>query len=180
MATITPGSGATITADSAEKFLAAAIWLIQSLENNPVRNPSAINNVTGGMSDDSQSMTASCNFFAAVTDDSNGNAVFTSLDYLTTPSGGSAHWNPGTGGTIQSNTIQGAIFEIVRLIDNLENQPAKNPQNKKCVSYTINSASLGSGTANVNVSISINTFPLTTTQAPNGTQTVVGQNYLLD
>lgn len=179
MASITPGSGATITATTAEKFLPAAIWLLQSLENDPIRNPSVINNVTSSMSDDNQSLTASISFFASVSDDSNGNAVFTALDYLTNPSGQPAHWIAGTGGTIQSATIQGAILEIVRFIDNLENTSAKNPQAKKCVSYTITSASLGSATPSANVSINITNFPLETTRAADGTQTVKGKDYLL-
>ena len=179
MATITPGSGATITAATAESFLPAAIWLVQALENDTARNPSAINNVTSSMSDDSQSLTASINFFATVTDDNAGNAIFTALDYLTTPSGQPAHWTAGSGGTIQASTIQGAIFECVRFIDNLENTSAKNPQAKKCVSYSITSASLGSATPSANISINITNFPLETTRAADGTQTVKGKDYLL-
>ena len=179
MAAITAGSGATIAVTSIEKFLPAAIWKLQALENDPVRNPGAVNNVSSSMSDDSQSMTASVNFSATVADDGNGSAVITAIEYLTVPSGGSAHWTAGTGGTITSPTIQGAVFEAIRLIDSLENQSAKNPQAKKTVSYTISSASLGSGTGNVSISINITNFPLTSTLGTDGTQQLIGKDYLL-
>jgi hypothetical protein len=179
MTIITPGSSATITATTIEKFFTAVIWKLQALENDTTRNPSAINNVTSSMSDDSQSLVANLTFSATVATGTGGIATFSCIDYLTSPSGQPAHWAAGSGGTIASTTIQGAIFEAVRFIDNLELQSAKNPLGNKCVSYTISSNSSGGTNAIATVSISITGFPLTTTIAGDGTQSVIGKEYLL-
>lgn len=177
MSSITPGNGATITASTIEAFFSGAIWLLQNLEADVTRNPSGINNITSSISDDTRALTATINLTASIDDDSNGKAVFTALDYLTTPIGGTAHWIPGTGGTISSATIQGAIFEAARLIDKLENTVINNPTAKKCVSYTINSGDIGSS-GNAGININVVNFPLTFSFNTNGVQSLVGTEYL--
>lgn len=177
MASITAGTGATITAPTIESFFTGAIWLLQNLEADTTRNPSGVNNVTSSISDDTRSLTATINFNATVDDDSSGKAVFTVIDYLTTPSGGTAHWTAGTGGTITNATIQGAIFEAARLIDKLENQVVNNPTSKKCISYTISSGDVGSN-GNASITINVANFPLTFSFNANGTQSLNGTAYL--
>lgn len=177
MAAITPGSGATITASTIEAFFTGAIWLLQNLEADTTRNPTGINNVTSSISDDTRALTATINLSGTVDDDSGGKAVITCLDYLTTPSGGSAHWVVGTGGTITSATIQGAIFEACRLIDKLENNVVNNPTGKKLVNYSINNGDIGSS-GNVSITINVANFPLTFSFNANGTQSLIGSSYL--
>lgn len=175
MAVITPGSGATISVTKLEEFFAGAIWLLQTLEADSTRNPTAINNVTSSANDDSQTMTANINFRAGITSDSNGNASITCIDYLVTPSGAEAHWTPGTGGTIKSATLQGAIFEAARLIDSKENNSSTNSTGAKNVTWNISNGEQGS-TSSV-VQISVSSFPLVITIS-NGTATLKGKEYL--
>lgn len=177
MATITPGSGSTITASTIESFFCGAVWLLQSLEADTVRNPTGINNVISSTSDDSRSATGTITIRATVTDDSNGNMVLSPSDYLTTPSGGTVHWSPGSGGTITSSTIQGAIFEAARLIDSLENQPIKNPEGLKTIAYTITNGNT-ENTGLAEIQISFTSFPLTFTFNADGTQSLKGRSYL--
>lgn len=177
MTTITPGSGATITASKLETFLPAVIWKLQELENTPARNPTGINNVTSNIDDDSMTFSANITFQSGVTDGSDGGAYFVPVDYLTTPSGGTAHWVPGTGGTITGSNIQSAIWETVRAIKILENDSTRNPQGLSTVTYSVISNSAGSSTA-ATVNISISNFPLETTLNVNGQRTIAGKEYL--
>lgn len=180
MTTITPGTGATITSTTIESFFCGAIWLLQNLESDVARNPSGINNVTSTISDDSRSISGSANFLTTVESDTNGKALFTTTDYLTTPANASAHWIPGTGGTIKSATIQGAIFEAVRFINNLESQVAKNPEGKKTVSWSLQSSNDSEvSTVNIALAITFTNFPLTYSFNAAGTQTLTGKAYLL-
>lgn len=177
MSTITAGSGATISATTAESMLTGLVWLLQTLEASTSRNPTGINNVTSSNSDDNQAFNATINFKATVADDSSGNAVFSCIDYLTTPSGSNPHWTPGSGGTITSTTIQGAIWEVARLIDLKENTNVSNPTGVKNISWNVTNADIG-GSNQSTVNISVTNFPLTITVAANGTQSLAGKEYL--
>lgn len=179
MAVITPGSGATITASSIEAFFPGIIWLLQNLEADTLKNPSGANNVTSSISDDSRSLNATLTFLATVDDDASGKCLLTCLDYLTQPSGQSAYWNPGSGGTITGQTIQTAGFEAARLIDKLENTAANNPTGRKTTSWSVTSAGGGDGTSPyATVNINVTGFPLTFSFNANGTQSLVGSVYL--
>lgn len=177
MTTITPGSGATITANKLETFLPAVIWKLQELENSTARNPTGINNVTSSINDDNLTFSASITFQSGVTDGSDGGAYFVPNDYLTTPSGGTAHWIAGTGGTITGSNIQAAIWETVRAIKILENDSTRNPQGLNTCSYSV--VSNGAGTTSAaTVSITITDFPLEMTLNANGQRTIQGKEYL--
>lgn len=178
MATITPGTNATITANTIEAYLCGAIWLLQNLEADAARNPSGINNITSSISDDNRTLTGNCTFSGIVTSSATGQLIITCVDYLTTPSGQPAHYSPGTGGTINSATIQGAIFEAARTIDLLENDSSKNTQGLKTISWNVTNGEIGSeGRAIINIGIT--NFPLTFAFNANGTQSLQGKNYLL-
>ena len=178
MASITASSGGTITANTIEAFFCGSIWLLQSLEADATRNPTSINNVTSTASDDSRSLTATINLTAQVSENADGNLILIPNDYLTLPSGQTAHYLAGSNGTISSATIQGALFEAARLIDKLENDSTKNQDGRKTVSWSVTNGDIGSGGL-ATITINVTNFPLTFSFNANGTQSLVGKAYLL-
>jgi len=173
MATITAGSGGSITATTLEAFFVAAIRRLQTLEKTPTYNPSALNYVTSTVSDDSSSFSATVTFPLTYVTDGDGTTNFTVEDYLT---GASSQYNAGAGGTITASNLVKAIFESSLRIAALEIQPAKNPQNLSCVSWSISKNETGSAQQGT-YSLTVINFPLEITDSGDS-QTTKGKEYL--
>lgn len=175
MTIITPGSGATIQATSAESYLVAAIRLLQSLEKQPTYNPSNLNYCTSGSSDDNSSFTATLNCNVGVTA-SNGAINLTAIDYLSNIT--SSIFTNGTDGTFTSESLIQSIFDAAVMIENLELQAPKNPTQANYLDWSVSNQDLG-GAGQARLSISLLNFPLTISIASNGDQTTKGKEYLL-
>ena len=175
MATITAGSGGSITATTLESFFVAAIRRLQTLEKNPTYNPSALNYVTSTVSDDSSSFSATVNFPLSYVTDGDGISNFTVEDYLTNAT---PQYSAGSGGTITASNLVKAIFEAALRLAALEIQPAKNPQGLNCISWTINKNELGS-TNQGNFSLTVSNFPLDIVDGGDS-QTTKGKEYLVN
>jgi hypothetical protein len=178
MATRTPGSGGTNQATTLEAGLIADIRRAQTLERDPLRNPSNVNRVTSSSDDDSASFEARVNFPITITTDASGNVSIVPIDYFTVPSGGQPHYVAGSGGTIKSSTIQGAILEQTMMLKNLELDPAKNPTNGNYITWSIANGTVG-GVGNGTFTANYNNMPLEITLTQNGGQTEIGKAYLL-
>ena len=175
MATITAGSGGTITATTLEAFFVTAIRRLQTLEKSSTYNPSSINNVTSSISDDSSSFNASVTFPLNLTTDGDGESPFVCVDYLV---GASGQYSTGSGGTITAPNLVRAIFEATLRLSNLEIQPVKNPQNLNCLSWTITKSDIGSAN-HATFSLTVSNFPLEIVDGGDS-QTTKGKEYLLN
>lgn len=178
MATRTPGSNGTNQATTLEAGLIADIRRAQTLERDPLRNPSSVNRITSSSDDDSASFEARVSFPVSITSDVNGNTSIAAIDYFTVPAGGQPHYVAGTGGTIKSSTVQGAIVEQTIALKNLELDPSKNPTNGNYISWSISNGTV-SGVGNGTFTATYNKMPLEVTIASNGGQTTTGKAYLL-
>jgi hypothetical protein len=178
LAARTPGSNGTNQATTLEAGLIADIRRAQSFERDSLRNPSSVNRITSSADDDSASFEARVNFPVTITTDSNGNVSIVPIDYFSVPSGGQPHYVAGSGGTVKSSTIQGAILEQTILLKNLELNPATNPTNGNYITWSISNSTVG-GVGNGTFNASYNNMPLEITIASNGGQTTTGKAYLL-
>lgn len=174
MTTIIPGTGATIQTDKAEAYLVAAVRLLQSLEKNPVRNPSNLNYCTSTSSDDNSSFTASLNCNVDVTINSGINII--AIEYLAGID--STIFTNGTDGTFTASGLVQSIFDAAVLLENLELQSIKNPTQANYVSWSISNQDIG-GSGQARLSISLLNFPLEITLNEQGDQTTRGKEYLL-
>lgn len=178
MASRTPGSGGTNQATTLEAGLVADIRRAQTLERDPLRNPSSTNRIQSSSDDDTATFEARVTFPVNISSDSSGNITISAIDYFTVPSGGDAHYVAGTGGTIKASTIQGAIIEQTIMLKKLENDPEKNPTNGNYIVWSIANGTVG-GVGNGTFNASYNKMPLDITLTSAGGQTEMGKAYLL-
>lgn len=177
MAIKTPGSNGTDQTTSIEAGTIHLIRLIQSLEADPTRNPSGINNITSSVSEDNRSLSASINLPCNLTISSDrATYQIQSIDYFTQPQGQASAYTPGTDGTFRGATIQQALIQHIIAQRNLELDSTKNPTNANYIDYQITAGT----TANNSIfNATLTGLPLDTTNNSNGTQTTSGKSYLL-
>lgn len=152
MATITPGNGATIKSNTIEGVLHEVCTYLQVFEFDPTTNPNGLNNVVASHLQDSKTFT--CNYTIPVQQElnSSGQVVYSAVEYLT-----DLTFNPGTGGTFKSTTCAGYLLEAIIYCQNLEKNPAKNPNNNNNISGTFNiDRATFSGTIDLPILVSIN------------------------
>lgn len=178
MSARTPGTGGTNQATTLEAGLISDIRRAQSLERDPLRNPSNVNRIQSTTDDDSASFDGRVNFPVTITTDASGNVSIVAIDYFTVPSGGDPHYVAGTGGTVKSSTIQGAIIEQTILLKNLELDPTKNTTNANYITWSITNGTT-SGVGNGTFNATYADMPLEITLTSNGGQTEIGKAYLL-
>lgn len=178
MAARTPGTGGTNQATSLEAGLIADIRRAQTLERDPLRNPSSTNKIQSSSDDDTATFEARVSFPVNISSDSSGNVTIVAIDYFSVPNGGDPHYVAGTSGTIKSATIQGAIIEQTILLKKLENDPEKNPTNGNYIVWSIVNGTVG-GVGNGTFNASYNKMPLDISLNSAGGQTEMGKAYLL-
>lgn len=151
MATITPGTGGSLTSNTAEGQAVEALIYLQSRELNTAANPSGEDRITASIDIDVQTLTGSYRLPAVQSINSQGQLVIAAQSYL---SGGG--FTPGAGGTFKSTSIEAYVLEALMYLQFLEAQPQKNPQARNFVqgSYNADSATY-SGTFSLPVSISL-------------------------
>ena len=178
MASRTPGANGTNQATTLEAGLISDIRRAQILERNPQQNPSNLNYITSSSNDDLASFSAQINFPVTVTVGTDGKINIAAIDYFTPLSGNTLNYTVGTGGTIKSSTVQGAIIEQTILLKNLELDPAKNPTNANYIIWSLTNGTIG-GVGNASFSASYNNMPLEISNLPDGNQSTIGKAYLL-
>lgn len=123
MTAFNAGSGATINVTSWEKYLAALLWLYQSIEGDVTKNPQGINYLTSSASDDGiKAINASFTCPCLVTTDANGKANFSgSTSFVGTT------FSVGTGGDAKADNLISAIIEATIKLRIFEMDVSRNP-----------------------------------------------------
>jgi hypothetical protein len=153
MATITPGSGATIKSNTAEGQLHELCTYLEINEAlYSASNPTAtIDNVTGNHLQNAATFSASFSIPVQQTINADGQIVYSATDYLNNLS-----FTSGSGGTFKSPTCAGYFIEVVIYLQNLEINFATNPEKRNYISGTFNSDStVFSGAISLPITISI-------------------------
>lgn len=166
MVLITPGTGATIAANTAEgqAFQLMNWWQIQ--EDNPLLNPGGLEYFTGSKGTDTGNK-----FFEGVWKIP---ATFTAAAPFTVVPGNPYQglvFTPGTGGSFTSATATAYTLQVLLWLINRENQPLFNPDNFEYIA----------GKFDANTGMYEGTFklPYVTTLLPNGGTQDIARPYLL-
>ncbi|MGL5508773.1 MAG: hypothetical protein ACRDB1_04095, partial [Microcoleaceae cyanobacterium] len=178
MAARIPGSQATNQSITLEAGLISDIRRAQTLERDSLRNPSGVNRISSTTDDDSASFEGRVTFPINIATEASGNITISAIDYFTVPANGEPHYTAGSGGTVKSSTLQGAIIEQTVLLKKLELDPTKNTTNANYITWSISTntvTGLGNGTFTANYT----NMPLEVSIASNGAQTTTGKAYLL-
>lgn len=133
MATITPGTGATISSTTAEGQALAALLYLQQRESNTVANPNAEDRISASFDTDLLTFAGQYQLPATQAINGSGQLVIAAGNYL---NGGT--FTAGTGGTFKSGTIEAYCLECLMYLQFLELQSAKNPSNRNYVTGTFN------------------------------------------
>lgn len=130
MATITAGTAATFKQGTAEGQLLEVLMYLQLLEKDPAKNTANRNYVTGTFNSDTLFLNGSYQLPLTTVLQAGGDLVLTASTYMT----GTAVI-PGTGSpTFAATTAEAYAFAVISHIQNLEAQPAKNPDARNYVS----------------------------------------------
>lgn len=124
MATVTPGTGATIKSTTAEGQLIEALILAKISEQDTALNPQNKNFITSA-SDNylTKFFTFNASFPVNQSIDEIGKIAYSAPNYFN-----NLPFTPGSNGTFKSENLPAYIIELVIYIQNLENIIAKNPQ----------------------------------------------------
>jgi hypothetical protein len=135
MATITPGTDATIQASKAESQLFHALMLLQEVEASTTFNPSRADAVQTSFNDNTLTFTAR---FDLPCEQSlvSGVSGFKGKNYLTAYTAFTAG---STAGTFKSTNLPAYVVELIYYCQMLENTTASNPSNKNYVNATFDS-----------------------------------------
>lgn len=166
MASIIPGTDASFTVATAEGQAVAAITFLNQRETTALANPNAEDRIDGVYDTDLLTFAGNFRLPAIQTLNDAGQLVIVATPYL---NGGT--FTPGTTGTFKSIGIEAYCLEVLMYIQNLELQPAKNPQNRNGVTGSYNSdTKLYTGTFN---------FPVTQEIGADGAVRFQAVEYLL-
>lgn len=138
MATIIPGSSATLKSTTAESQLHELCAYLEIGESIFSRNnPNApVDNIVGNHFQNNGTYTANFTLPVQQLINAEGQIIYSATDYIS-----NLIFTPGTGGTFKSSTAAGYLIEIVIYIQNLERNSTTNPENRNYVSGTFNSDS---------------------------------------
>jgi len=135
MATITPGTGATIQASKAESQLFHALMLLQEVEANATYNPNRTDAVQTSFNDNTQTFTARfeipCELRLV-----DGISGFSGKNYLPNYTAFTAG---SSSGDFKSTNLPAYAVEVISYCQILENTTASNPTNKNFINATFDS-----------------------------------------
>ncbi len=134
MVSITPGTGATISSDTAEGQLVETVAFLRQQEQDSTKNPNLRTSVAGTISLTSKVFSGTIDLLTEVTINSTGNAVVSIKETLS-----GVDFSAGSGGTFKSNTPLNYLAEIVTYLQIQEASELSNPQSKNYITSTINS-----------------------------------------
>ncbi len=168
MATITPGTGGTLTSTTLESIFHEALNTAILYELDLTKNPQSIRNITLSIDLANNRATGTFSFAATKAIGASGGTTFTPNEHLS-----NSGFTPGTGGTIKSAGINSAIVEIAELIQAREADSLKNPT----ATQNITGLTYDSEANNI-----AGTFSYIITQAidATGKTVITGKTYLLD
>lgn len=151
MATITPGTGATIKSSSAEGQAVEILTYLQLQGTNTARNTLGANNIVGTVDLDQQVYSGTFSLPATQTISNSG-----SLSIVATPYLSGVIFSPGTGGTFKSETPEAYALEVLMALQGIEQTPGRNPNNANNVTGSYNSDTrIYSGSFSLPVDVSI-------------------------
>ncbi len=126
MATITPGTAATIRATTAEKQLFHCLLLLQELETSTLYNPTRKDYVQTSFNDNAATFNANFSIPCEPALGTDGKPTFVGSNYLIGYS-----FNPGTTlGSFKSTSLPAYLVEVLFYCQILESDTATNPNNK--------------------------------------------------
>jgi hypothetical protein len=134
VATVNPGSGATLKSNTAEQQVVESVMLLWQAERVSVQNPTAVNSVvwtvnsSGGMFQGSFSLPATQSIQAG------GALLITVVPYLSGVS-----FAVGANSTYSSASVEAAVLERLMYLQGLEQQSARNPNSRNFVTGTFDS-----------------------------------------
>ena len=134
MATITPGTGATIISATAEGQLHEIMNLLRIQEKDVTKNPSAFQNIAGDYSTVGDSYNGSFDVPVTYQDTGAGTRQIIGNEYLT-----GVTFSSGTGGTFKSSTPVSYFIEVIMYLQDLEANTTKNPNGRNFVTGTYSS-----------------------------------------
>lgn len=121
MAQITPGTGATITAPTAEGQLMAVVHFIRAQEANLEKNPTGRQSVTGSFNIVSLLFTGTFELLFDTTITATGTLEIKCRETLS-----GVTFTPGTGGTFKSAAPMGYLSEVLQYLQTKELNPTIN------------------------------------------------------
>lgn len=168
MASLTPGSGATLKSTTLEAAFHEALSLAAILEQDPLKNPQALSRIVMGLNVRTGQVTGTFSFEVTPTTAADGSTSFPVVEYLQ-----NTGYTKGTGGGLVSAGLCGAIVELAEKIQAKERLASKNPQGVNGVS------GLNYGTETQIVNASFDYLVTGSVIAP-GAYSCVAKIYLLD
>ena len=133
MADITPGTGATITATTAEGQLLELVGFIRQQEQDPEKNPNQRNSVSGTINLSSKVFSGTIDLLTETAINSEGGTVSAIRETLVGVS-----FTSGSGGTFKSGSPLSYLAEIATYLQIKEGNELENPQGLNYISTTIN------------------------------------------
>jgi hypothetical protein len=167
MSQVTPGSGATLKADSLEGQLLELASFLKKAEQTPAQNPNARNFI--GITCNFSTLVASITFSLPASPgiNSSGQLITTATPYLQ-----NTGFTAGSGGTFLSPTPEGYFLELIVSLQISEANSAKNPTLVNNISAIYDTdEQLFDGTA---------ALPFVFSSQTDGSVALVPEEYLLD
>lgn len=166
MAGITPGTGATIGAVTAEAQAIAALCWLNQRENLPSANTTGRDGVNATFDIDLLVFSGNYSIPANQTINGSGQLIIVAESYV---NGGA--FVPGSDGTFKSQTIEAYVLETLMYLQVLELQPSKNPNNRNFVT--------GNYSADARAYTGTFSIPITLIIEADGSSKFVAVEYLL-
>lgn len=167
MATITPGTGATIKSSSAEGQALEILTYLQLQEASAVRNPLAANNIVGSIDLDQKVFSGTYSIPANQVVSNTGGLSINAATYLS-----GVIFSPGTDGTFKSATPEAYALEVLMALQVIEQTAGRNPDGFNNITGTYNSdTKVYSGTFSIPVVVAIDN---------SGAVSVSANPYLID
>lgn len=169
---ITPGTGATITADTLESLTMSLIEFGQAQELTAARNPQSLNYITSSIDRDGMVLSANLSFPADISPNPDGSLLITSADYLA-----GVTFTSGDDGTIQAENWVSALIVATIMQRNREiDTQYVNNSGLTPISWTIE----GSATAVSKAIFTCNyNLPVDALLLPEGGTTYTAKTYLI-
>jgi hypothetical protein len=167
MTQTTPGTGATLKANTIEGQLLELVTFLKLAEQTPAKNPNSRNFI--GIVINSGTLIANISFSIPATPgiNSSGQLITTATTYLQ-----NTGFTPGTGGTFLSTSPEAYLLELITSLQINEANTTKNPAQANNVSATYSSDELlFEGSASLPIEISLQ---------PDGSIKLIADEYLAD
>lgn len=134
MTAVTPGTGGTLVATTAEAALQEILSYIRIQESIAGRNPSEVTSVNARWDSNAGTLSGTFSFSASRTISGDGSLSIQANTYLILHG-----YQPGTGGTFKSASPEAAAIEILEWLQIKEADGTANPNNENRITSTYDS-----------------------------------------